>query len=219
MDGLTKVGFYFFITNCIKHPIPRLHTHEEVRSKTSGDSSVSQVQARAQLHETGPRHRAHPRHLLTLFPTSPALYPPPEGGGVPHQYGGEIKPIKVRLPSYIAPHAKLYCFTCEAILVRLPSNIGAHTIPISRTSTPTLDVLHHPARLPSPPIDCRVPAQRARATTIREEGFISRARTIIYKEERSDHTQHTTKESAQKHCRSHQERVTLQRNPHYLPNY
>lgn len=114
--------------------------------------------------------------------------PPPKGGGVPHQYGGEIKPIKVRLPSYIAPHAKLYCFTCEAILVRLPSNIGAHTAPISKTSTPTLDVLHHPACLPSPPIDCRVPAQRARAITGRKEGLIARARTIIYKQERSTHT-------------------------------
>lgn len=187
MDSLTKVGFYFFITNYVKHPIPRLHTHEAVLPKASSDSSVSQVQARAQLHETGPRHRAHPRHLLALLPTSPALYPPPQGGGVPHQYGGAIKPIKVRLPSYIAPHAKLYCFPCEAILVRLPSNIGAHTAPISRTSAPTQDVLHHPACLPSPPIACRVPAQHARATTIREEGFTSRARTIIYKEERSDH--------------------------------
>ena len=181
MDGLTKVGFYIFITNYIKHPIPRLHTHEAVLPKARGDSSVSQVQARAQLHETGPRHRARHHHLLALLPTTPALYPPPEGGGVPHQYGGEIKPIKVRLPSYIAPHAKLYCFTCEAILVRLPCNIGAHTAPISRTSPPALDVLHHPACLPSPPIDCRVPAQHARAITVRKEGFISRARTIIYK--------------------------------------
>ena len=187
MDSLTKVGFYFFITNYIKHPIPRLHTHEAVRPKVGSDSSVSQGQASALLHKTEPRHSAHPRHLLALSPTSPALYPPSKGRGILHQYGGEIKPIKVRLPSYIAPHAKLYCFPCEAILVRLPSNIGAHTAPISWISTPTLDVLHHPARLPSPPIDCRVPAQHARATTIREEGFISRARTIIYKEERSDH--------------------------------
>ena len=188
MDGLTKVGFYFFITNYVKHPIPRLHTHEAVRPKVGSDSSVSQGQASALLHKTEPRHSAHPRHLLALFPTSPALYPLQREGGVPHQYGGEIKPIKVHLPSYIAPHSKLYCFTCEAILVRLPSNIGAHTIPISRTSTPTLDVLHHPACLPSPPIDCRVPAQRARAISIREESCISRARTIIYKQERSTHT-------------------------------
>ena len=118
MDSLTKVGFYFFITNYMKRPIPPLHTHEEVRSKTSGDSSVSQGQASALLHKTELRHSAHPRHLLALLPASPALYPPPEGGGVPpHQYWGAIKPIKVRLPSYIAPHAKLYCFTCEAILV------------------------------------------------------------------------------------------------------
>ena len=219
MDSLTKVGFYFFITNYIKHPIPRLHTHEAVRSKVGSDSSVSQGQASALLHKTEPRHSAHPRHLLALSPTSPALYPPSKGRGVPHQYGGEIKPIKVRLPSYIAPHAKLYCFTCEAILVRLPSNIGAHTAPISKTSTPTLDVLHHPACLPSPPIDGRVPAQHARAITSVKRA-LSRAREQLYiKEERSAHTQHTTRESAQKHCRSHQERVTLQRNPHYLPNY
>ena len=131
---------------------------------------------------------ARPPAIFSHFSPLPQHFtPPPKGGGVPHQYGGEIKPIKVRLPSYIAPHAKLYCFTCEAILVRLPSNIGAHTAPISKTSTPTLDVLHHPACLPSPPIDCRVPAQRARAITGRKEGFTSRARTIIYKEERSDH--------------------------------
>lgn len=218
MDGLTKVGFYFFITNYVKHPIPRLHTHEAVRPKVGSDSSVSQGQASALLHKTEPRHSAHPRHLLALFPTSPALYPLQREGGVPHQYGGEIKPIKVHLPSYIAPHAKLYCFTCEAILVRLPSNIGAHTTPISRTSTPTLDVHHHPACLPSPRIDCRVPAQRARAISVRKEGFISRARTIIYKQERSAHTQHTTRESAQKNCRSHQEKVTLQWNSLYLFN-
>ena len=127
----------------------------------------------------------------TIFSHFPLLHqhfsPLQTEGGVPHQYGGEIKPIKVRLPSYIAPHAKLYCFTCEAILVRLPSNIGAHTAPISRTSIPTLDVLHHPARLTSPLIGCGLPAQRARAITVRKEGFTSRARTIIYKQERSAH--------------------------------
>ena len=118
MDSLTKVGFYFFITNYVKHPIPRLHTHEAVRSKTRSDSSVSQGQASAQLHETGPRHSAHPRHLFALFPTSPALYPPSKGRGSPPS-------IRRRNQTNKGAPPKLYCSTRKAILLYLRSYIGS----------------------------------------------------------------------------------------------
>ena len=158
MDSLTKVGFYFFITNYIKHPIPRLHTHEAVRSKTRSDSSVSQGQASAQLHETGPRHSAHPRHLFALFPTSPALYPPSRGRGSPPSISGRNQTNKGAPP-------KLYCSTRKAILLYLRSYIGS-TPEQYRCAHRTNKPDKHPySGCASPPCSPDFPAHRLRSAS------------------------------------------------------
>ena len=180
MDSLTKVGFYFFITNYMKRPIPPLHTHEEVRSKTSGDSSVSQGQASALLHKTELRHSAHPRHLLALLPASPALYPPPEGGGVPPPS------ILGRNQTNKGAPPKLYCSTRKAILLYLRSYIGL-TPEQYRCAhhTNKQDKRPYSGRTP-PPCLPAFPTHRLQSASTarpchncREEGFISRARTIF----------------------------------------
>lgn len=181
MDSLTKVGFYFFITNYMKHPIPRLHTHEEVSPKVRSDSSVSQAQASAQLHETEPRHRAPIPPSSRTFPYFPSTLPPLQREGGPPSIWRRNQTNKGAPP-------KLYCSTRKAILLYLRSYIGS-TPEQYRCAHRTNKQDKHPysGRTP-PPCLPAFPAHRLQSTStarpchnLREESFISRARTIIYK--------------------------------------
>ena len=128
-----------------------------------------------------------PRHPLALSPTSPAFYSPPDRGRLPPSILGRNQTNKDAPP-------KLYCSTRKAILLSLRSYIGltpeqyrcAHC-------TNKLDKPPYSVRAP-PPCSPASPAHRLRSAStarpchnLREAGFISRARTIKYKQERSDH--------------------------------
>ena len=161
---------------------------------------------------------------------------------IPLQREGESPPPSIlgRNQTNKGAPPKLYCSTRKAILLYLRSYIGL-TPEQYRCAHHTNKQDKHPysGRTPPPSLPA-FPTHRLQSASTarpchncREEGFISRARIIYISRSvaptlapghpsssaHSAHTQHTTRESAQKGCRFHQEKVTLQSNSHYLSNY